>query len=149
MSPFAPRSSFVPTSLHLIMPIKSTEGCVGLGRERWREGTSCRFSFSLTRFHCACVQYKERFDLNENVIALSCRFFFFILFFFFRFYLCLVKKHSLLLFFQAAKMLDLPAASSEPRIPSCSWTFIVHFAFPSKLHRVNYLQSGRQQMTLK
>lgn len=40
MSPFAPRSSFVPTSLHLIMPIKSggwglAEGCGGGGVGRW------------------------------------------------------------------------------------------------------------------
>lgn len=81
MSPFAPQSSFVPTSLHLIMPIKSTRGGVGVGwgGVGWMIGSGKRRERAVLS-HSASLPFsvhvfviKERSDPNEsnNVIAMS------------------------------------------------------------------------------
>ena len=109
--------------------------CVCVWGGGWWEGTSCPFSFGRTHFHRPCVHYKERFDLNKNFITRSCqetakalRFFSFFSSFFLHFspqlYVGLASSSKKL------KMLDLPAACSEPHTLSCSWVFTVHFAFP-------------------
>ena len=112
------------------------EGWGGAGGDG--RGQAVPFSFGRTHFHRPCVHYKERCDLNKNFITQSCQetakalHFFLLLFFFFFFfpfpppqlYIGLASSSKKL------KMLDLPAACSEPHTLSCSWVFTVHFDFP-------------------
>jgi len=157
MSPFAPRSSFAATSLHLIMPITSTrvvwrEGGRGRGGGRRGEGTSCPFSFGHTQFHSPCVHYGERFDLN-NITTLSCQEMAKTLrFISARLYLGLVTSHSPppLLLFQETKNVGCISCQYWATHPELQLGFHSSLSlFPSKPCRVNYLQSLCQQTTLK
>lgn len=110
----------------------------GCGGEWRREGTSCPS-------HSASLTFTIHvFNLKKDLISIRtpshravrkwpkhCVF-------------GLVTSRSPLLSPKKLKMLDLPAASSEPQSRSCSWVFTVHFAFS-----LYSLQSGCQQTTLK
>lgn len=129
MSPFAPRSSFAPTSLHLIMPIKWTRGWRGGG---WGGGNKLSFLIwphSLPTVHVSITG--KRFDLNNNVATLSCQQVAEAPSFLAgRFYLGLVTSHT---HRHSApkklKMSDSSAASAEPHTLSCSWVFTVRSRF--------------------